>query len=281
VKTSLLGFVAAAGAVLVGVSSALAQETIGAPVEWQWGFQEAQSPIMERIYSFYDWALFPMMIVISAFVLALMAYILFRFKRSSNPEASTNTHNTTLEVVWTVVPILILVGIAIPSLRLLYYEETIPEADITIKAVGYQWSWYYEYPDHGGIEVDGSYVPEDQLEPGQLRLLTTAEAVVLPVGQVIRVQLTSEDVIHAWALPAAGAKMDAVPGRLNEFWIELNTEGMYYGQCSELCGQLHGFMPIMVEAVSPEEFEAWVNEQQVAQGKVPADKVELAANDQN
>jgi len=278
VKRSLLVTVAAAGVVLASAGSALAQETVGIAEDWQWGFQGPNSPVMADIHWFYDVALLPMMVIISAFVLALMAYILFRYNKRSNPEPSRNTHNTMLEVVWTVVPILILVGIAIPSLRLLYFEETIPEADMTIKAIGHQWYWSYEYPD-AGIEFDSLMVADVELEDGQPRLLTTDTQVVLPINQVIRVQLTSDDVIHAWALPAVGVKMDAVPGRLNEFWMEIEEPGIYYGQCSELCGQLHGFMPIMVVALEQADYDAWIGEQQAALGIEP--EVDLAAATQD
>ena len=273
---SLLGFAAVTVLLFVGATTAMAQdmETIGIAEDWQWGFQGPNSPIMDDIFWFYDIVLLPMMLIISAFVLALMLYIFARFKRGSNPEPSRNTHNTLLEVIWTGVPILTLVGIAIPSLRLLYFEETIPDAEMTIKATGHQWYWSYEYPDHGGIEFDSLIVDDADLEEGQPRLLTTDTQVVLPINTVVRFQVTSDDVIHAWAMPAAGVKMDAVPGRLNEFWMEIDTAGIYYGQCSELCGQLHGFMPIMVVAMEPADFNAWVATEQAALGITP--EVELA-----
>ena len=272
VRRSLLGIVTATGAAFAG--AAFAQEAVGVAEDWQWGFQGPNSSIMRDVFAFYDWVLLPMMLVISAFVLTLMAYILARFRRSANPEPSRNTHNTVLEAIWTAVPILVLIGIAIPSLRLLYEQETTPEADMTLKAIGHQWYWSYEYPD-SGIAFDSLMVDDADLREGQLRLLTTDTEVVLPVGRTIRVQVTSDDVIHAWALPAAGVKMDAVPGRLNEFWMELDTPGVYYGQCSELCGQLHGFMPIMVVALEGAEFDAWVAERRAALGV--ANEVELAS----
>ena len=258
------------------VASAPAQEVeiVGAPSDWQWGFQLPSSPIMERVASFYDVWLLPMMLVISALVLGLMLYILLRFNRRANPEPSRNTHNVVLEAVWTLVPVVILIAIAIPSLRLLYYQERIPETEMTLKVTGHQWYWSYEYPDHGGIAFDALMVEDADLQEGQPRLLTTDRQVYLPVNTGIRVQVTSEDVIHAWALPAAGVKMDAVPGRLNEMWLEIDRPGVYYGQCSELCGQLHGFMPIEVVAVERDRFDAWVAERQAA---LDGPAVELAS----
>ncbi len=268
---------AAAVALFAWAASALAQEreAVGVAEDWQWGFQTPSSPIMERVASFYDLWLLPMMIVISVIVLGLMVYILWRFNRRANPEPSGNTHNVALEMVWTLVPVAILVAISIPSLRLLYYEERIPETEMTLKVTGHQWYWSYEYPDHGGIAFDALMVDDADLQAGQPRLLATDGQVYLPVDTKIRVQVTSGDVIHAWALPAAGVKMDAVPGRLNELWVELTRPGVYYGQCSELCGQLHGFMPIEVVAVERGEFDAWVAERQAALGIRPA--VEFAS----
>lgn len=268
---------AAAVALFAWAAPALAQEreAVGVAEDWQWGFQTPSSPIMERVASFYDVWLLPMMIVISVIVLGLMVYILWRFNRRANPEPSGNTHNVALEMVWTLVPVAILVAISIPSLRLLYYEERIPETEMTLKVTGHQWYWSYEYPDHGGIAFDALMVDDADLQAGQPRLLATDGQVYLPVDTKIRVQVTSEDVIHAWALPAAGVKMDAVPGRLNELWVELTRPGVYYGQCSELCGQLHGFMPIEVVAVERGEFDAWIAERQVALDIRPA--VELAS----
>lgn len=268
---------AAAVALFAWAASALAQEreAVGVAEDWQWGFQTPSSPIMERVASFYDLWLLPMMIVISVIVLGLMVYILWRFNRRANPEPSGNTHNVALEMVWTLVPVAILVAISIPSLRLLYYEERIPETEMTLKVTGHQWYWSYEYPDHGGIAFDALMVDDADLQAGQPRLLATDGQVYLPVDTKIRVQVTSGDVIHAWALPAAGVKMDAVPGRLNELWVELTRPGVYYGQCSELCGQLHGFMPIEVVAVERGEFDAWVTERQAALDIRPA--VELAS----
>ena len=258
---------AVAAAIIAAGAPALAAG--GPPQPWEWGLPDPASPIAREVVWFYDVILLPMMVLISAFVLALMAYIVIRFRRTVHPEPSGTTHNTTLEVIWTTVPILILVVIAIPSLRLLYYQESRPEADLTVKAIGNQWFWSYEYPDHGGLAFESLLAPDDALEPGQPRLLTTDTVVALPAGKVIRVQVTSNDVIHAWALPAAGVKLDAVPGRLNEMWLQIDEPGTYYGQCSELCGLLHGFMPIMVEVMEEDAFADWIEEMQVAQGMAP------------
>lgn len=273
-QRSLLGILAVAAVLLAGTGAAFAE-----PQAWEWGFQPAASPVAEDIHWFYDYVLLPMMLIISAFVAVLLVYVLFRFRRGANPNPARTTHNTLLEVVWTGVPILILIGIAVPSLRLLYFEATVPEAALTLKVTGHQWYWSYEYPDQGGISFDAIMVDEADLQDGQPRLLTTDNEVVLPVGEVVRVQVTSEDVIHSWAMPPAGVKTDAVPGRLNELWIELDEPGMYYGQCSELCGVLHGFMPITIRVVTAAEFETWVGQKQAELGiEAP---VEVAAATQN
>ncbi len=249
--------------VAVHAVPAVAQQTVGLSEDWQWGFQPAASPSMEDIHWLYDIFLFPVMMVISVFVLLLMAYIFIRFRRAANPHPSGTTHNSLLEVIWTGIPALILIIIAIPSLRLLYDQETLPvaEPDLTIKVTGHQWYWSYDYVDYDGLEFDAYMLGDDELAEGQPRLLATDTTVMVPVDKHIRLQITSDDVIHSWALPAAGVKMDAVPGRLNEIWMKLDQPGLYYGQCSELCGLNHGYMPIMVEAVSEAAFGTWSSEQ--------------------
>ena len=202
--------------------------------------------------------------IISLFVLALMVIIVLKYNAKSNPKPSKTTHNTFLEISWTVVPVLILVLMAIPSFKLLYRGDVVPEAHMTIKAIGHQWYWSYEYPDHGNFTYDAWLVQdeEDLEDQSRLftRLLTTDTRVVVPVGKIIRVQVTSSDVIHAWAVPSLGVKKDSVPGRLNETWFIADREGIFYGQCSELCGLNHGFMPIEVHAVSEEKFLEWIEE---------------------
>lgn len=227
------------------------------PTPWQMGFQPAASPVMEQVDGFHDFLLV-VITLISVFVLALMIYVFIKFNAKANPTPSRTTHNTTIEVLWTVIPIIILVVIAVPSFKLMYYADRAVDADMTLKVAGNQFFWTYEYPDHDELTFDAIMVDEADLKDGDLRLLTTDNAVVLPVDTTIRLLLTANDVIHAWAVPAFGVKMDAVPGRLNETWFRINNEGTYYGQCSELCGSNHGFMPIMVKAVSKDEFAAWV-----------------------
>ena len=246
---SVAGLVGALGA----AGAALAQQ----PTDWEVDFQTALSPSMERIVDF-NLMVTIIIVIITAFVFALMAWIVIRYNKKRNPVPSKTTHNTMLEVIWTVVPVIILLIIAVPSFRLLYFTDRVEEADMTLKAIGHQWYWSYEYPDHGDFTFDAIMLEDDELEEGQPRLLATDEAVVLPVGAKIRLLTTADDVIHSWAIPAFGVKMDSVPGRVNETWFQINREGTYYGQCSELCGTLHGFMPIMIEAVSQEEFDAWV-----------------------
>ena len=262
VKERFLGLVLTVMGILFPGAWAHA-EVVGQPYPWQTGFQTAASPVMERISGFHD-LLFVIITLITLFVLALMIYVVVRFRASANPTPTKTVHNSFLEVAWTVIPVLILVFIAIPSFRLLYYGDTIPDADMTIKTTGYQWYWSYEYPDHGGFVYDALMVADEDLEEGQPRLLATDYDVVLPVGKTIRVLVAADPsgVIHSWAVPSLGVKMDSVPGRLNETWLRIDQEGMYYGQCSELCGVNHGFMPIAIKAVSQEEFDAWVVEAQ-------------------
>ena len=247
----------ALGAGLAGLAGAAGTALAQQPTDWEVDFQTALSPSMERIVDF-NLMVTIIIVIITAFVFALMAWIVIRYNKKRNPVPSKTTHNTTLEVIWTVVPVIILLVIAVPSFRLLYYTDRVEEADMTLKAIGHQWYWSYEYPDHGDFTFDALMLEDDELEEGQPRLLATDEAVVLPVGAKIRLLTTADDVIHSWAIPAFGVKMDSVPGRVNETWFQINREGMYYGQCSELCGTLHGFMPIMIEAVSQEDFDAWV-----------------------
>jgi len=226
----------------------------GAPHNWQTGFIPPASKSMESIENFND-VLFVIISLITIFVLALLVYVMWRFSAKRNPVPSTRSHNALIEVIWTVVPILILVGIAIPSFKQLYFLGRIPaNIDMTIKATGHQWYWSYQYPDNGGFGFDAFMVADDQLKPGQLRLLETDNVVVLPVDTNVRVIVTADDVIHSWAVPALGVKIDAVPGRINELWFRADRTGSFYGQCSELCGVNHGFMPIRIEVVSKDAF---------------------------
>jgi cytochrome c oxidase subunit 2 len=252
-----------AGLGLAGLDPALAQM----PYDWQVDLQPPATPVMERLYDFHTLLVW-IITVISVFVLGLLLYVIIRFRESANPVPSRTTHHTLVEVVWTVVPVLILVVIAIPSLRILYFSDRVETADMTIKAVGHQWYWSYEYPDHGNFTFDSLMKPAEELADGEPRLLATDTRVVLPVDTTIRVLITADDVLHAWAIPSFGVKRDAVPGRINETWIRIEREGLYYGQCSELCGKDHAYMPITVEAVSKEKFQQWVTEAQATYAKV-------------
>jgi cytochrome c oxidase subunit 2 len=229
------------------------------PKPWEIWHQPAASSLMESINSLHV-ELMVISVVIVVLVLGLLAYCILRFNERANPEPSRTTHNTLIEVIWTAVPVMILVGIAIPSFKLLYEADVIPEAELTVKATGHQWYWSYEYPDNGNFSFDSVMVAENELKPGQVRLLEVDNHVVLPIGTTIRVITTAQDVIHSWAVPAFGVKVDSVPGRLNQLWFKIERPGMYYGQCSELCGTNHGFMPIQVEAVTKERYAQWVEE---------------------
>ena len=244
------------------------------PKPWQLGFQDAATNNMTQITTFNDFLLI-LMTAITLVVLGLMVFVMLRFNAKANPEPSKTTHNTLVEVVWTVVPILILVIIAIPSFRLLYYQRVLPEADMTIKATGYQWYWGYEYPDHGGFAFDSLMLNDDE-RGDQPRLLATDTAMVVPVNTTVRVVVTGADVLHSWAMPAFGVKMDAVPGRLNETWFRAEKTGTYYGQCSEICGIRHAFMPIRVEVVEPDAFASWVSEAQAEYAQLETSKDMLA-----
>lgn len=226
---------------------------------WQFGFQGAFSPSAEKLHEFHS-LLTVIIIAITLFVLALLIYVVFKFNRKANPEPSKTTHHTLLEIVWTAVPVLILVVITIPSLRVLYFLDRVEDADMTVKIVGHQWYWSYEYPDNDDMTFDSYIVDEDDLEEGQPRLLTVDNALVVPAGKNIRLLMASDDVIHSWAVPSLGVKLDAVPGRLNETWVKVNEPGIYYGQCSELCGVNHGFMPIAIKALSEDDYAAWLLE---------------------
>jgi cytochrome c oxidase subunit 2 len=240
-----------------------AQAAEGQPSPWQMGLQAAGDERMRDIIGLHTFVLY-IITAISLFVLGLLAWIAVRFNAKTNPTPSATTHNTTLEVLWTVIPVLILVIIAIPSFRLLYFEDVIPATDMTVKAIGKQWFWTYEYPDNGNFTFDALIVPDRRSAPivpnGPPRLLGTTNHVMVPVGKTIRLITTGADVIHSWAIPAFGVKMDAVPGRINQTWFKAEKEGIYYGECSELCGARHAFMPITVEVVSQAAFDMWVAE---------------------
>lgn len=227
------------------------------PHEWQMNFQEAASPIMLELHSFHNFLLF-ITTAIVVFVSLLLIYVIFRFNAKRNPIPAKFTHNIAIEIIWTIIPIIILIIIAVPSFRILKMAEHIPVADVTVKVVGSQWYWSYSYPDHDHIEFNSNMIQDKDLKPGQIRLLEVDNRVIIPQGSVIKFLITASDVIHSFAVPALGIKTDAVPGRINQTWTKIDKKGVYYGQCSELCGVNHGFMPIAIEVVSKEEFEEWV-----------------------
>jgi cytochrome c oxidase subunit 2 len=229
----------------------------GIPTEWQMGFQEAASPSMVLIDDFHNLLLW-VITAISLFVLALLAWVVYRYRESKNPTPSRTTHNTLIEVIWTAVPVIILVWIFVPSYNVMVTNDRVEDADMTLKVIGHQWYWSYEYPDHGNFTFDANMTFAEDLEDKSLRMMETDNHVVLPVGKKVRLLFTADDVLHSWGVPALGVKLDAVPGRLNETWVEITRPGMYYGFCSELCGVNHSYMPVAIKAVSEDEFNAWV-----------------------
>ncbi len=232
------------------------------PKDWQLGFQSSASKSMSDIVWFHDYMLLPIITGITAFVLFLLLYTCIRYRASKNKVASTTSHNTMIEVLWTLIPCLILIVMAVPSFKVLYSQDTIPKADVTIKAIGYQWYWGYEYPDEN-IIFDSYMVEEKDLKENQPRLLTVDNEVYVPVNKVVKVMITANDVLHAWALPSFGVKRDAVPGRINETWFKAERTGTFYGQCSELCGIKHAFMPITVNVVTDKEYNEWLEKAKI------------------
>jgi cytochrome c oxidase subunit II len=245
----LLGF-AVAGVALLAGGAAFAE--LGQPAPWEYTLQESASPVMDNIIWFHNFLLW-LITIITLFVLGLLIAVVVKFNARSNPVPSRTTHNTLIEVAWTLIPVLILVGIAVPSFRLLFQELDIPKADLTVKVTGKQWYWSYAYPDNGKFEFD-SLLAQDK----KPRLLGVDNEMVVPVNKVVRIQTTGADVIHSFAMPAFGIKIDSIPGRLNETWFKATKLGMFYGQCSELCGKDHAFMPIVVRVVNDQEFATWV-----------------------
>jgi cytochrome c oxidase subunit 2 len=246
------------GAVLLIGGAAYAG--LGQPSPWEMGLQEAASPVMENIVWFHNFLLW-IIVIITLFVLGLLAVVIVRFNAKANPVPTRTTHHTGLEIAWTIVPVIILVAIAIPSFKLLFYQQTIPTADLTVKATGKQWYWSYSYPD-AKFEFDSIMLQDAErakINPPPPRLLGVDNAMVVPVNKVVRVQVIGAEVIHSFSVPSFGIKIDAVPGRLNETWFKAEREGVYYGQCSQLCGRDHAFMPIAVRVVSESEYTAWVD----------------------
>jgi cytochrome c oxidase subunit II len=256
----LIALVVTAVTVFAAGSAALAATgATGQPHPWQLGLQAGATPVMDDIIWFHDFLVW-VIVAITLFVLALLMIVVVKFNARANPTPSRTTHNTTIEVVWTVVPVLILVTIAVPSFRLLFYQLNTPTADVTVKATGKQWFWSYSYPDSGGFEFDSLVLSDKERKPDQPRLLAVDNEMVVPVNKNIRVITTGADVIHAFAVPSFGIKIDSIPGRVNETWFRAEREGVYYGQCSELCGKDHAFMPIAVRVVSDADYTAWLDQ---------------------
>ncbi len=253
-----MGALAAVFAVMAA-APALAQGVVGAPTPWGMGLQQSGGEIKDAIQGFNN-LVFGIIVAITIFVLVLLAWCVWRYRAEVNPTPSTTSHNTLLEVAWTVVPVLILIVIAIPSFRLIYYQDRTPNADLTISVQGRQWYWNYTYPDHGNFNFDSYPLAEDQLPPDQRHLFRLAvdNELVIPVGANIRVLTTGYDVIHSFFVPALGVQKYTIPGRALETWMRADREGVYYGQCNQICGTNHWFMPIAVRAVSREEFDRWV-----------------------
>jgi cytochrome c oxidase subunit II len=245
------------GALAAGCGGALA--AAGQAVPWQLGMQDSVTPVMDYITWFHDYLLY-VITAIAAFVLALLIIVMVRFNARANPVPSRTTHNTTVEVLWTLIPVIILAAIAIPSFKLLFLELNVPAADLTIKATGKQWYWTYSYPDNGKFEFDSLMLKDADRKDDQPRLLAVNNEVVVPVNKTVRVQVIGAEVIHSFTVPSFGIRIDAVPGRLNETWFKATREGMYYGQCSELCGKDHAFMPIMVRVVNDKDYTAWIEQ---------------------
>jgi cytochrome c oxidase subunit 2 len=259
-------------------SSTQAQPIVGVPHDWQMNFPPAYTPLMEKVESLNDLLLI-IISLICAFVAALIIYAVWRFHASRNPVATTTTHNTVIEIAWTVLPILILVIIAIPSFRLLYYGDKATDAAFTVKVTGHQWYWSYEYPDQGNFSIDSRILSEaDRVKqkPAVPRLLAVDEEMVIPKGTTIRIIGTAADSMHGWTVPGFGIKKTVIPGRLNEGWINVRDEGFYFGQCSQICGNNHTYMPIAVRVVSKPEFDKWVEQKKKSAGLVSATDVASA-----
>jgi cytochrome c oxidase subunit 2 len=240
-----------------------------APRPWEMGMQPAFSPVKERIIALHSLVLV-IITLITLFVAGLLIWVMYRYNAKRNPEPSRVSHNTILEVAWTVIPVLILVVIAIPSFRLIYYQDRTPNPDMTIKVTAHQWYWEYTYPDQGNLDIESRYIHDEDLKPGQLRLLDVDNQLVVPVGKNIRILTGSTDVIHSFFIPSLGVQRYAIPGRTIETWLRADKPGVYYGECNQICGQDHSRMPIAVHAVPAEEFTAWVEQAKKAADATPS-----------
>jgi cytochrome c oxidase subunit 2 len=260
------------GGAALAASGAVSAEELGQPHPWAYGLQTGVTPVMESVARMHS-GLLVVITLITLFVTGLLVVAMLRFNARSNPVPSKTTHNTMIEVAWTIIPVLILVGIAVPSFRLLFEQLDLPKADLTVKATGKQWYWSYTYPDNGKFEFDSLMAHEKQP-----RMLAVDNELVVPVNKIVRVQVTGADVIHSFGVPAFGIKVDAIPGRLNETWFKATKTGVFYGQCSELCGRDHAFMPIAVRVVSEQDFAAWVETAKKKFASNPANAVASAAD---
>lgn len=248
-----LTFLMMAPLVMPGGGTAMAQ----APKPWEMGMQAAFSPLKERINDLHNMVLV-IITLITIFVGVLLIWVMYRYNAAKNPVPSQTSHNTLIEVAWTVIPVLILVVMAIPSFRLIYYQDRTPDPDLTIKVTAHQWYWEYTYPDNGDISIESRYIRDEDLKPGQLRLLDVDNEMVIPVGKKIRILTGSTDVIHSFFIPSLGVQRYAIPGRTIETWLSATKPGTYYGQCNQICGTDHARMPIAIKAVSEEDYKAWV-----------------------
>lgn len=256
----------------LGIDAALAS----APEPWQLGFQPPGSPLKEQLEHLHNWLLV-IITVITIFVMVLLIYTMVRFRASRNPTPSRNSHNTLLEVAWTLIPVLILVGVFIPSFKLLKYIDRTTEAEMTLKVTGHQWYWSYEYTDQGELKFDSYMIQEADLKPGQKRLLEVDNRIVLPVDTNVRLLIAGSDVIHSFFVPSLALQVYSMPGRLNEMWVRIDKPGVYYGQCNQICGVNHAYMPIAVEAVSKQDFEKWLVEAKKKFAATGAEPVAVAA----
>ncbi len=230
---------------------------VGAPAPWGMGLQESGGPIKDAISSF-NTLVFWLMVAVTIFVAILLAWVMWRFNEKANPVPSQTSHHTGLEIAWTVIPVLILLVIAVPSFRLIYYQDRARDADLTINVTGHQWYWSYQFPDHGNFSFDSRPIQDEDIRPGQFRSLEVDEPLIVPVGRTIRVMTNGVDVIHSFFIPSLGVQRYSIPGRTLETWMRADRVGTFYGQCNQICGVNHWFMPIVVKAVPQAEFDAWV-----------------------
>jgi len=266
----LAALAAGCAATILTLPYALAAEGgVWAPKPWEMGMQDAAGPVKARTMELHSLVLI-IITVITLFVGGLLMWVMYRYNSKRNPSSSQNSHNTVLEIAWTVVPVLILVIIAIPSFRLVYYQDRTPDPDMTVKVTGHQWYWEYSYPDQGNIDFDSHYIMDEDLKPGQLRLLAVDNEMVIPVGKKVRILTNSTDVIHSFFIPSLGVQRYAIPGRAIETWLEASEPGVFYGQCNQICGENHSRMPIAIRALPQNEFDNWVTQQKkAAAAKLP------------